>query len=109
MKIQAGYFLATGIWPVLHMDSFLAVTGEKTDLWLVYMVGLLAVSIGICLFFERGPLLLGICSAASFALIDVIFVVKKVISPVYLTDCVLQLIFIACYIVKVKKQKFRLH
>jgi hypothetical protein len=31
---QGTYFLLTGVWPLLHMRSFLTVTGPKTDLWL---------------------------------------------------------------------------
>ena len=30
---QSAYFAATGVWPIVHMPSFLRVTGPKTDLW----------------------------------------------------------------------------
>ncbi|MGH7661110.1 MAG: hypothetical protein ACRENA_09390 [Vulcanimicrobiaceae bacterium] len=46
LKLQAGYYIATGIWPLLSMRSFEAITGPKTDRWLVRMVGLLAATIG---------------------------------------------------------------
>jgi hypothetical protein len=36
---QAGYYCLTGVWPLLHMASFEAVTGPKVDDWLVKMVG----------------------------------------------------------------------
>jgi hypothetical protein len=39
--VQGIYFLATGVWPLLSMRTFLAVTGLKTDLWLVKKVGLI--------------------------------------------------------------------
>ena len=39
--VQAGYFVVTGVWPIVHMRSFLAVTGPKTDLWLVKTIGVL--------------------------------------------------------------------
>ncbi len=90
-KIQAVYFVVTGIWPIAHMDSFMAVTGPKTDVWLVHMVGLLSVSIGICLLLEQRSLLLAICASSSFALIDLLYVMEGTISPVYLADCALQL------------------
>ena len=32
---------ATGIWPLLDIESFQDVTGSKTDLWLVRTVGVL--------------------------------------------------------------------
>ena len=35
------YFFLTGVWPVVHLPSFIAVTGPKRDLWLVRTVGLL--------------------------------------------------------------------
>ena len=98
IKLQGVYFVVTGIWPVLHIDSFMAVTGEKTDIWLVHMVGLLAVTIGISLLFKPKSLLLPICSAISFAAIDLIYVLKDVISPIYLVDFVLQSVFIIVYI-----------
>src|SRR5262245_26510628 len=47
--LQALYYLATGLWPLVHMDSFLAVTGPKTDLWLVRTVGALIAVIGASL------------------------------------------------------------
>ena len=47
--IQGLYYLITGIWPLVHMESFLAVTGPKTDLWLVQTVGALIAVIGAML------------------------------------------------------------
>ena len=28
---QSAYFILFGLWPLLHIDSFQAVTGSKTD------------------------------------------------------------------------------
>ncbi|HZW07268.1 MAG TPA: hypothetical protein VFF65_09095, partial [Phycisphaerales bacterium] len=39
--VHGVYFTLTGVWPIVHMPSFLAVTGPKTDLWLVRTVGVL--------------------------------------------------------------------
>lgn len=44
--VQGIYFLATGIWSLVHIASFQKVTGPKTDLWLVKTVGLLVIAIG---------------------------------------------------------------
>lgn len=30
--VQGTFYLATGIWPLVHIESFVAVTGPKTDL-----------------------------------------------------------------------------
>ena len=51
--IYSIYFMLTGIWPVVHMPSFIAVTGPKTDLWLVRTVGLLIAGIGLCSLRDR--------------------------------------------------------
>ena len=49
LRLQGIFYLLTGIWPVLHIESFMAVTGPKTDIWLVKTVGLLktACSLGM--------------------------------------------------------------
>jgi len=55
--IQGVYFLATAIWPLVHVYSFQAVTGRKTDNWtqeeidhwLLNTVSVLIVAIGLAL------------------------------------------------------------
>jgi len=109
LKIQAVYFLLTGLWPIVHLESFLAVTGDKTDVWLVYMVSLLTLSLSISLLFGRSPLVTGISSSASFLIIDVVFAAKRVIDPVYLADAVIHVLFIVLYMIPRKRRRFRLH
>jgi energy-converting hydrogenase Eha subunit E len=46
---QAFYFLLTGIWPLVSMATFEAVTGPKFDDWLVKTVGVLVSVIGVVL------------------------------------------------------------
>ncbi|HEY0970336.1 MAG TPA: hypothetical protein VGE02_05100 [Gemmatimonadales bacterium] len=93
LRIQAAYYAATGIWPLVSMRTFELVSGPKVDDWLVRMVGLLAASIGLALWVgarERRPpvavITLAIASAASFAVIDVVYALADRISPVYLLD-----------------------
>ena len=92
---QAAYYLLTGIWPVLDMDSFEAVTGPKVDDWLVTMVGLLVTTIGITLAIavrarRWTPEIraLAILSALSFIAIDLTYALSGRISPIYLADAV---------------------
>ena len=47
--VQGGYFLITGVWPLIAMPSFEAVTGPKTDDWLVKTVGGLIAAIAAVL------------------------------------------------------------
>jgi hypothetical protein len=46
LLVQGGYYVATGIWPLLSMRSFERITGPKIDKWLVKTVGLLVTAIG---------------------------------------------------------------
>lgn len=89
---QAAYYISSGLWPVLHLRSFLLVTGPKVDLWLVQAFGLLVVAQGSALLFacvarrEREALPFGFASCAMLALVDVWFVSKGTIRAVYLLD-----------------------
>ncbi|WP_205510520.1 hypothetical protein [Longitalea arenae] len=97
LLFQGVYYILTGLWPLLHLPSFLAVTGDKTDIWLVKMVGCLAATIGIYLIYslrESPARLLAILSAFSFGIIDVYYVYQDVILPVYLGDAIVEAILI---------------
>jgi hypothetical protein len=100
--VQGIYFLVTGIWPLLSMRTFLAVTGPKTDLWLVKTVGLILAVIGAVLIYAwviaaiNPPVIsLAIGAAASLTLVEIVYVSKRVISPIYLGDAVAELGLIA--------------
>lgn len=105
--VQGCYFLATGIWPLVHIASFQKVTGRKTDLWLVRTVGVLATAIGAGLIataiaqrFDPGVILIAMASALGLLGIDLIHVFKRVISLVYVLDAVVQASFLAWWIVR---------
>ena len=95
---QAGVYILTGLWAILDIDSFQAVTGPKTDLWLVRTVGLLVTVIGGVLLLaarnSRAPLevmVLAVGAAVGLALVDVIIVFTRTASPIYLLDAALEL------------------
>ena len=44
--LQAGYYVVTGVWPLVHRRSFERITGPKVDYWLVRTVGVLVAAIG---------------------------------------------------------------
>jgi hypothetical protein len=103
--LQGVYFVLTGLWPLFGINSFQAVTGAKTDLWLVYTVGGLLAVIGITLLVAATNrrltpevAVLGIGSAVVLAGIDVIFVLRGVISWVYLLDAAAQGFLIAWWV-----------
>jgi hypothetical protein len=103
---QAAYYLPTAIAPFLSRRRFEATTGPKLEWWLVITVSTLIGAIGSVLGLaglrrERpvpGELqLLGAASAAGLAAVDVVYVARRRISPVYLIDGVLQLAFAAAW------------
>ncbi|HEX5942967.1 MAG TPA: hypothetical protein VFY66_11855 [Anaerolineales bacterium] len=100
--VQGIYFFVTGVWPLLSMKTFLMVTGPKTDLWLVKTVGMILAVIGAVLIraqvnaeINTSIIVLAIGSAISLAIVEVIYVAKRVISPIYLADAVAELILVA--------------
>ena len=100
--VQGVYYLLTGIWPLVSIRTFMMVTGPKTDLWLVKTVGVLVTTIGVTLLVAAGrdeigvqTLVLAVGSAAALTAIDVIYVAKRVISPIYLADAAPEIALIA--------------
>jgi hypothetical protein len=103
LAFQSAYYGLTGLWPLLHLPSFEAITGPKIDEWLVHMVGLLAVAIGTVLGVAtaknrvRSPdvVLLAVTAAIAFAAIDLWYGLNGHISPIYLADALVQICLIA--------------
>jgi hypothetical protein len=101
---QGVFFVATGLWPIVHLPSFEAITGPKPEGWLVKTVGALLVATGGALALaSRRPLtrewaVLGAGSAAALAAVDVWYAgVRRRIAPVYLLDAPLELAFVAAW------------
>jgi hypothetical protein len=96
--IQSAYYILTGLWALLHIPSFIWVTGPKYDVWLVKTVGVLVLVIGCTLLIarirRRYPLetvVLAIGTALGLTLIDVYYVLDGRISAIYLLDAVAEL------------------
>lgn len=93
--VQGAYFALTGIWSLFGVRTFQMVTGPKHDVWLVKTVGVLVSVIGAMLVMAglrrrtgAETELLAAGSAAGLAGIDIIYVAKGTIRPVYLLDAV---------------------
>jgi hypothetical protein len=102
---QGCYFAVTGIWPLVHVRSFMAVTGPKHDVWLVRTVGVLVLGIGIAIgtagrFNHLTPELrfLALFSAAALAAVDLLYVAVRVIPRIYLLDAAIELVLIALWV-----------
>lgn len=103
--IQALYYIPTGVWPLIHVRSFLWVTGPKTDLWLLQTIGVLITAIGASLLVAgwggvigRETVVLAMTSAIGLAAVDVVLVSRGVISRIYAVDAVIEGILISCWV-----------
>jgi hypothetical protein len=101
---QGVYYLASGVWPLIHMRSFLIVTGPKKDLWLVKTVGILITVIGATLTVAGARqettleiFILAVGSQLALAAVDVVYVAKKVIAKIYLLDAIVEAAFFALW------------
>lgn len=86
------------MWPLVSPGTFQAVTGPKRDLWLVNTAGVLVTAIGGVLAVSGArravspeTAALAVSSAAGLAAIDITYVSKRRISPVYLLDAAAEL------------------
>lgn len=49
VAVQGMYMLITAVWPIVHIHSFMEVTGYKTDVWLVKTVGALLIPMALAI------------------------------------------------------------
>jgi hypothetical protein len=101
---QGVYFAATGVWPLVHMKSFEAVTGPKVDKWLVKTVGVLVAVVGGVLVSAAArrhvtadTAGLAIGTAAALGAVDAIYVSKGRIPPVYLADAAVETVIVSAW------------
>ena len=101
---QALYYGATGVWPLVAMRGFEAVTGPKTDRWLVRTVGALvaATGLGLAVAAHRGRVapelaLVAAGQAAALAAVDVVYVAGGRIRPVYLLEAAAEVALVVAW------------
>lgn len=94
--VQGAYYVLTGPTPFISRRGFEAVTGPKQDWWLVETVGGIVTVVGAALFSTQSRLL-GVGSAAVLGAIDVVYVWRRAISPVYLVDAAIQGVCLALW------------
>jgi hypothetical protein len=102
---QGTYFVLTGVWPVVHLPSFEAVTGPKLERWLVKTTGVLIAAIGTALVaggvrrsVSRELRLLGAVSAAGLAAIELWYAgPRRRIAPIYLADAAIELALVVAW------------
>jgi hypothetical protein len=98
---QGAYFLATGMWSVVHRRSFERVSGRKSDYWLVRTVGALAVATGgVLVAAARRPVpstearMLATGTSLAFGAVDGFYAGTGRIRRVYLVDLAAQAVFL---------------
>ena len=108
---QGFFYVLTGLWPMVSMSTFVAVTGPKTDLWLVNTVGVLVLCSGLVIllaaFRKAVPgeiLLLAVGNAIGLCAIDIIYVSVGRIDPIYLADAVAEIGIVVLYTASVLRK-----
>jgi len=93
LAIQGIFYLLTGALGLLHISSFMRVTGPKVDTWLVKTVSALVCTIGVGLLLHsrRDRVLpevttIALGSAVGLTWVDIYYVAKGRIRKVYLLD-----------------------
>jgi hypothetical protein len=106
-KLQGTFYIINGLWPLVHMRSFEAVSGPKTDKWLVRTVSGLLIAVGLEQL-RAAPgresaavaRRLGVGTAVTLAAIDLYYASKGRISKVYLLDSAVELFWIRSWLRK---------
>jgi voltage-gated potassium channel Kch len=106
------YYLITGIWPLISIRTFQAVTGPKADLWLVKAAGLLIGVVGVVLTaagLQRRMTpeipVLAAGTAASLAGIDITYAGRGRISRIYLLDAAAQAALMVAWLIAYTKRR----
>ena len=110
LLVQSVYTLITAVWPLVHLRSFMQVTGYKVDQWLVITVSLLLLAIGVCLLLElraAKPSLpvavLALLTACGMAFVDFYYALNDRIRDIYMADGVVEVVFIVCWLLVLAK------
>lgn len=96
---QGIYYLFTGFWPFVHLESFEAVTGSKDSTFLLHMVSALIIVIALTLLSSLGKekplpvLVLATLTPVAFMLIEIVY--RAQIEWVYFMDFAIEAIVLA--------------
>lgn len=94
--VHGAFWIGAGLWPVVHLPSFEAVTGPKVDGWLVKTMGGMIAAVGATLLASafgpptRGERILGAASAGVLAASALWYGGRGRISRVYLVDAAVE-------------------
>ncbi|WP_242345504.1 hypothetical protein [Anaeromyxobacter terrae] len=99
---QGTYWVATGVWPIVHLRSFEVVTGPKQAGWLVKTVGALIAAVGATLVLAGARrrvteeiAFLGAASAAALGGGGGLYAARGRIRRIYLADAAVEALTVA--------------
>lgn len=102
---QGSYTTLTALWALIDINSFMFVTGPKTDIWLVKTVSVVLLAIWISFIAQAvtksPPLpvaLLALISSAGLCFVDIYYATNDVIRNIYLGDAFLQVLFTGIWV-----------
>jgi hypothetical protein len=99
LMLQGMYIFLTALWPIVDINSFMVITGPKTDTWLVktVAVSLICVSLFFLLSSPKSEDLVVTFIACifsfGFAYIDFFYSLNKTIRWVYAIDGIIEILF----------------
>lgn len=98
---QGIYYILTGLWPILSPETFMIVTGPKSEIFLLHTVGALAAAAGLGLTaaavrrqFTPEIYIFSAGMASAFAAIDIIYYALGRLWAVYLLDALAEIIIL---------------
>lgn len=103
-SVQAAYYVASGLWPLLSYRTFERVTGPKREVWLVKLIGLITVVIGGVLAMDpagraRQTRVLALGGAAAYMAVEIWYAgVRRRIRTVYLLDAIAEAALVAAWL-----------
>lgn len=111
---QGLYTLITAVWPIVDIQSFMQVSGYKTDIWLVKTVAALLVAISAGLLaatraeqYNIPIIVLALVAAVGLAYVDFYYALNDTIWNIYMADGVIEILFAISWLVILSKNKLR--
>jgi hypothetical protein len=108
LLFQGFYYLIISVWPLIHIDSFLIITGYKQDVWLVKMVSVIILCISLTILYALSlkeknipVFFLSFISPVGFLFVELYYVNNNTIKEIYLVDALLELQIILVWLVKI--------
>lgn len=112
LAIQGTYTFLTALWPIVHINSFMWISGYKHDVWLVKTEGVSLMAISVCMLtsiFTKGNILpvaaLALFTSAGLAYVDFYYALNNVIRNIYMADGVIEIIFALCWLFLLFKRR----